>query len=638
MSSIRRWYVYLISAISLQAVTWALISLLRNLLISRLNSPRQSIAFSTAVILTGLPFFVVHWLWAQRLASRATGERAATIRCLYLFGMMAGFLAPFITNAFDLLGTLLQAESTASRRAHGLTSGDAVLYHLLALLILAVLWFYQQRIANADSEAVPETAHAAVVRRLYVLGFSAAGLTLTTMGIINLLRLIMMQYGSNVIVSNVIGRTSPGPDFTSEITRLLIGVPLWLIFWRWAQRLFDSRDRREQESALRKVYLYGAVFIGSLGSVTSATGILAGLFRRALGVASEGEGDIRTSLSAIIALGILWAYHAFILRDDTTGAQEAPRQAAVRRLYFYLVAAVGLSALLVGLIGDISVIIRSFEVGFGSPLRTEVSWFTAAIIAGLPVWLLPWRQEQNLALETSPEGASARSSMVRKIYLYLFVFAATVTVLSGTMSIVYQLLNWLLISSAPSLGDLGTWIASILIAVGVWLYHGFALRGDARLFSQEQAQRLQGLRLVVVDVGGSGFAPSLVVALKQEAPDLELTPIVLPTAGTEGAERTEDATHQEIANQLAQAGLIIGPWTIVVSAGVEGAVTPEIAQAVVNSPALKLLVPTRSAGWEWAGVSRWDVEAQVRQAIRAIKQIAAGKEVEPARRRDRRQS
>jgi len=633
MSSIRRWYVYLISAISLQAVTWALISLLRDLLIPQLNSPRQSMALSTAVILTGLPFFLVHWLWAQRLATRTTDERASTIRRLYLFVMMAWFLDSFIANALDLLGTLLGAEPTASRRAHGLTSSDAVLYHLLALLILAVLWFYQHRIANADSKAVPETANAAIVRRLYVLGFSAAGLSLTTRATINLLRLIMMQFGSNVI-----GRTSLGLDFTSEITRLLIGVPLWLIFWRWAQRLYDSLDRREQESALRKVYLYGIVFIGSLGSVTSATGILAGIFRRALGVTSEGEGDIRTFLSAIIALGMLWAFHALVLRDDTTGAQEAPRQAAVRRLYFYLVAAVGLSALLVGLIGDISVIIRSFDVGFGNPLRTEVSWFTAAIIAGLPVWLLPWRQEQNRALETSPEGASARRSMVRKIYLYLFVFAATVTVLSGTMFIVYQILNGLLISSAPSLRDLGTWIASVMIAVCVWLYHGFALKGDGRLFSQEQAQRLQELRLVVVDVGGSGFAPSLVAALKQEAPDLELTPIVLPPAGTEGAERSEDATHQEIANQLAQAGLIIGPWTIAISAGVEGAVSPEIAQAVVNSPALKLLVPTRSAGWEWAGVSRRDVEALVRQTIRAIKQIAAGKEVEPARRRERKQS
>ena len=627
MSSIRRWYVYLISAISLQAVTWALISLLRFLLIPRLNAPRQAIAFSIAVILTGLPFFVVHWLWAQRLAAKATDERASTIRRLYLFGMMAGFLSPFIANAYDLLGTLLQAESTASRQAHGLTSSNAVLYHLLALLILAVLWSYHQRIANGDSEAVPETANATIVRRLYVLGFSAAGLTLTTTATNYLLLLIIMQFSSNVM-----GRTSPGLALTSEITRLLIGVPLWLVFWRWAQRLFYSLDRREQESALRKVYLYAAVFIGSLGSVTSATGILAGIFRRALSVTSQREGDIRRSLSAIVALGILWAYHASILRDDTTGAQEAPRQAAVRRLYFYLVAAVGLSALLVGLIGDISVIIRSLDVGFGSPLRTEVSWFTAAIIAGLPVWLLPWRQEQNRALETSPEGASARRSMVRKIYLYFFVFAATVTVLSGTMSIVYQLLNWLLVSNIPSLSDLGTWIAAVMIAVCVWLYHGFALRGDTRLFSQEQAQRLQELRLVVVDVVGTGFASSLVAALKEEAPDLELTPIVLPTADTEAP------THHEIANQLAQAGLIIGPWTIAVSGGVEGAVPPEIAQAVMNSPAQKLLVPTHSTGWEWAGVNRWDVESLVRQTIRAIKQIAAGQEVEPARRRERRQS
>ena len=72
--------------------------------------------------------------------------------------------------------------------------------------------------------------------------------------------------------------------------------------------------------------------------------------------------------------------------------------------------------------------------------------------------------------------------------------------------------------------------------------------------------------------------------------------------------------------------------------GVEGAVSPEIAQAVVNSPAQKLLVPTRSSDWEWVGVGRGDVEVLVRQAIRAIKQIAAGKEVEPARRRERRQS
>jgi len=82
---------------------------------------------------------------------------------------------------------------------------------------------------------------------------------------------------------------------------------------------------------------------------------------------------------------------------------------------------------------------------------------------------------------------------------------------------------------------------------------------------------------------------------------------------------------------LAQAGLVVGPWMIAVPGGAGGAVTPAIAQAVLDSPALKLLVPTRAEGWDWAGVDRWDAEALVQQTVRAVKLIAAGEKVKPAR-------
>ena len=42
MASVRRWYIYLVSAISLQAVTWALIALLRNLSLPRLHPPPET--------------------------------------------------------------------------------------------------------------------------------------------------------------------------------------------------------------------------------------------------------------------------------------------------------------------------------------------------------------------------------------------------------------------------------------------------------------------------------------------------------------------------------------------------------------------------------------------------------------------
>ena len=624
MSTVRRWYIYLVSAVSLQAVAWAMIVLLRNLLISRLNPPPTLIAFPIAVILVGLPIFLAHWLWGQRLAGKAVEERGATLRRLYLYGTMAAFLGPFTANAFDLIGTLLRAESTLDRRPYRLTSGDAIVYHLLALLVLAVLWFYHQRIVAGDSKAISEAGGAATARRLYVLGFSAAGLTVTTLAMIHLLRWIMLQLGGNVVKGS-----SLDVGLTTEITRLIIGVPLWLIFWRWAQQLFDGPSEEERESALRKFYLYGAVFIGALSAVASATSILADIFHRVLGLSPEG--DIRILLPIIIGMGVLWAYHAFVLRDDAEKTGEAPRQAGVRRLYLYLVAAVGLSALLVGLSGDVSVIIRSLGKGFGTELREQLSWFTSAIIAGLPVWIIPWRQVQNRAVESGLAGTDARRSTVRKIYVYFFLFVATMTVLSSAVFIVFKVLSWFLGLDAPTLSELGHSIAFSMIAVGVWLYHGFILRSDHKLSSQEQVRQLEGLRVAVVDVGDAHFGYGVVEALRQEIPDLDLEPIVLTQPSTEGLVGETEGDDEKIATQLAQAGLIVGPWIIAVPGGAGGAVTPAIAQAVVDSPTRKLLAPTRTEGWDWAGVARWDAEALVRQTVCAVKQIAAGEEVKPAR-------
>ena len=616
MSSVRRWYIYLVSAISLQGVAWAIIALLRNLALSRLNPPPTAIAFEIAVILIGLPVFLVHWLWGQRLAAATKEERGATLRHFYLYGTMAGFLGPFTANAFDLLGTLLSVNSTIDRRPHSLTPGDAIVYHLIALIVISVLWFYHRRIIVRD--AVPVKGGLSTVRRMYVLGFSAAGLVLTTMANVYLLRWIMMQFGE----ADAIGGSSLGVGLATEITRLVVGVPLWLVFWRWAQRLFNGPSEAERGSVLRKVYLYAAVFVGALGAVFNTSLILASLLRALLGLPSKG--DIRVPLSLIVGMAVLWAYHAFAIRDDAAKAGAAPRQEGVRRLYLYLIAGIGLASLLAGLGGDISVVIRSLDEGFGSALREQLAWFTAAIVTGLPVWLLPWRQVQDSALARDARGADARRSIVRKIYVYLFLFLATMAVLSGAVFIVFKLLSWALGADAPTLNELGHAIAFILIAVGVWLYHGSLLRSDSRLSSQEQIRQLVSMNVAVVDTGDGHLGRAIVEALKKEMPSLDLEPITL--SASDAVPDTED-----IAARLARAALIVGPWTINVPGGADGAVRPDVALAVANSAARKLLIPTRPEGWEWAGVDRWDEADLIDQTVRAIKQIADGEETKPAR-------
>ncbi len=621
MFTVRRWYIYLVNTISLQAVTWAIISLLRNLFIFEIDP--LAVAFQIAVVIVGLPVFLAHWLWGQRLIGKEVEERGATLRRLYLYGMMAAFLGPIVANAFDLIRRLLGGTSTFQRHLYQqLPLGDAIVYHLLAVVVLAVLWFYHQRIVTEDSRAVPEMGGSSTVRRLYVLGFSAAGLTMTTSAIINLIRWIMLQLGGGVIKSGELG-----VGLTDEITRLIIGVPLWIIFWRWAGRLFHGPSDEEHASTLRKFYLYGSVFIGAMGAVANATGILASAFRRALSLPQEGT--IRQPLPVIIGMGMLWAYHAIALREDTEQVTEAPRQAGVRRLYLYLIAGIGLSALLIGLTGDINVIIRALGKSFGTSLREEFAWFTAAIIAGLPLWIIPWRQVQVGAEDSSLAGDDARRSVVRKIYLYFFLFVATMTILSSAVYIIFRVLSMLLGEDPLTFVELGQAISFSLIAVGVWLYHGRAIRGDRRISLSEQASSLAALRVAIVDVNKGSFGQAVIDELKREIPDITLKLIILKSEVAEGVDA--GLSQETITAQLAEAGLIVGPWVIAVPGGGGGVVSASIARAVTDSPARKLLFPLRIEGWEWAGVEPWETEALIRHTVRAVKQIATGEVVKPAR-------
>jgi hypothetical protein len=293
----------------------------------------------------------------------------------------------------------------------------------------------------------------------------------------------------------------------------------------------------------------------------------------------------------------------------------------VRRLYYYLVAAIGLAALLIGMGGDVSVILRALDEGFVVGLKDELAWFTAAIVAGLPVWILPWRKAQERAVRSDPDGANARRSTVRKIYVYGFLFVATMTVLGDAVFIVFRIVGWMMGLDAPTLTELGHAIAYLGIAISVWVYHGTVLRGDRRLDDEDEAERLADLHVAVVDVGEGRFGRAVVAAIKREVPELNLEPVVLA--------QTQDTG--ELADQLNQAGLIVGPWTITGVGGEGGAVPPEISQIVYDSPARKLLIPTRPQGWEWAGVDQWDADLLVRQTVRAVKQIAAGEEVTPTR-------
>jgi hypothetical protein len=603
MTGIRRWYIYLVSLVSLQALAWAVISLLQNLLV---YGRRADVAFDTdslswqiALIVVTLPVFLAHWLWAQRLVYKEVEEQTSWVRGLYLYGVMSSFLIPILFNGYELLQYLLQLVFKVEPRNFysQLTPANVALAQLLSIVVLVPLWFYHYRLTESELSSVsfPKS-----VQRWYVFGFAAAGLIMTAVGTATLLIWILEQFEGNTTVG------STTTLLAAELARLCVGVPLWLFFWRQAQQQFAQGDKAEQHSTVRKIYLYAFIFVTALTAVAATTGIFAGILRYFLGL--PAQGDIRETVAIIVVAAALWFYHARVLHQDIQASEEQPKQATIRRLYWYLIASIGLAAFLVGFGGDISVLIRSFSTAFVTEQRDQLAWFTAALVAGLPVWLWPWRQAQFAAAAPGEASRYERDAIVRKIYLYFYIFVATMTALASAVYIVYRLVSVILgVNTAVNLGaELAHAIAYIIMAVAVWLYHGAVLRSDTRLTAAPAMP--DSLQVVVLDQQDGNLGRPLLAALHQALPFATLQTVAFP-GDTQNGHEPETA--------LAEAELIITPWPMGQSQAV-------YATAVAHSPARKLLIPVRQKGWEWVGVEPWSLENIISETVEASRQIAVG--------------
>ncbi len=627
MVIIRRIYIYLVCAITLSVLTAAVLSLLwgQNWFgpsgAYDTRAPVLTLAFQIAMIVVAFPLLLVHWLWAEHLA-RNDEERGDVWRKIYLYGMLGVFLGGLIFQVLNLLsefwliGENLVFRSPQLWDPYGIARmGDAV----IGVFVFAIFGLVHWTIILWDARKLSEVDAAATVRRLFVLCASAASLTLMFGGFMESFRWLVYQFG-----------TTPPPSdvrLNYNVPNLVVGAVLWLAFWLYAQRLFNGPSEQEHESALRKFYLYLVVFVASAGAVMSAAFILDEILRQALGLRSGM--DLRDPFTFMVPCVIVWAYHHIVLNSDFRRIAVMPRQAGVRRLYLYLVAGIGLASVLGGLILGGNVLIRMLAGSvFANDVKETLAWSIAAVVAGLPVWLIPWRSVQHAAVVAGALGAEERRSVVRKTYLYLYVLFATVTMLISAIYILSQFLN-ILLGGRPSpslVTDVSQALGFALIAVCVWIYHGFVLRRDGALARKDQVEALGSLNVAVVDVADGRWGCDVVNELKRALPGLNISSIgVTPAAALAMGGPSEPS---KIVQSLRAGDLIVGPWTMLSALG---SVSSDAAQAIAASPARKLLVPLALPGFEWIGVERQNEQGMVRQVVRAIKQALQGQDIAPSR-------
>lgn len=302
---------------------------------------------------------------------------------------------------------------------------------------------------------------------------------------------------------------------------LLAGLLLWLWHWSQAQQIV-TRSEEEQRAVLRKVYLYAVIMQTVIVTLTSSAFFSYNLLRLWLGTNPSGNELITHAGDALLnafIYGLFWAYHAQVIKGDAALLpQEMPRQAGIRRLYYYLVALLGLAVLVVGLTSMWRVLLDFWLGGAATSALSrqgwgdEISFFATLIITGGTVWYLTWRKLQQRTF--GEVGRAELQALSRRIYLYVIVFASVITLLSAVSWLIYQLLRQLGEPLSNTLISQMSWALGATLTAGLaWTYHLRVMLTDQRTLAVVTA------RLKAETAPATSILPTVLILVQTSAND-----------------------------------------------------------------------------------------------------------------------
>ncbi|GAA5162204.1 DUF5671 domain-containing protein [Ornithinimicrobium tianjinense] len=256
---------------------------------------------------------------------------------------------------------------------------------------------------------------------------------------------------------------------------LAVGAAAWTVHW-----LLDLVRGPRTTGWLALVLLAGVG--GGLVTALSALSILLYdvlvWFVGDPGASSGGEhfASAPAQIGAVVAGLLVWWYHQAVL-----GAGWAGERSEVRRVYEYLMAAVGLLAAAGGLVMVLVTLVEAIAAGgdlvVGGGALNALLAALVLLVVGTPVWLWHWRLGQR-ARRVDPEGELR--SVTRRTYLLILFGVMGVAAVVALITLAYLLLQDLLEGTFGletmrrirfTLGILVT--TSLLSA-----YHGTVFRSD----------------------------------------------------------------------------------------------------------------------------------------------------------------
>ncbi len=531
MKSIRRLYFYLVAFISIEVVLWGLVSLLRSMVDDVISGNADTLAQALALILVGVPIFLIHWLWAQRAAARDEEEKTASIRAVFLYAILLATLIPVVQNLLSFIDrSLVQVTGLGVARSFASFREQTIADNLIAIIMNGIVAAYFWNVLRNEWATLTDKENFSDVRRLHRYIWMLYGLLMTVFGAQQILRFLFYVPGD---VLGELGREV----VVNGIALLVIGTPVWVYSWRVIQDSLADPD--EMGSVLRLGILYLLSLGGVITVITTAWMVVNTILNVVFGQNTTFSGfisEIGGPISIGVPLGLVWAYFGHWLNRHIEAVGDRVRQAGLKRLYNYILAFIGLVVAFVGvttLFNFLIGVVTDFGVAFSDTMRESLVASLSSLLVGLPLWLIMWRPMQVEALVQGEMGDHARRSVLRKAYLYLALFASVIGGMATAVGLVYQLIRVVLGVGVYDFLNTVLNLVQLLFLFGVVLvYHWNVLRTDGVSTADSLEEKQGGYSVLVID-SGNGFIDSVKAALAKLGSKVQIT-IANPEAKPEG--------------------------------------------------------------------------------------------------------
>ena len=314
-----------------------------------------------------------------------------------------------------------------------------------------------------------------ILRRLYLYLVSAAALATLATGLSALGSTILLFYFNDPQAE------FNRPALAAWSATTLVALPVWAVHFLFARR-YAHRDPAERASAIRRLYVYWACLLTSIGAAIAMNVAIAGLLRplldcdtmlRSASVSCPDYSGLVTIAQAawvMLVLGAIWAFHYRIARRDRAVVGEQGTSASLRRWYMYPALLVGFLMMLSGAAGVLELSwLRIVKSPLGVNQYRFIGDSAGIALAGLALWGIHARILARRHIEDD------RKSTLRAVEGFIGLAVCIVVALVGGAQILYYALARALGVANPGnvTGEIPALLAqpvSLLLVYGVAWY------------------------------------------------------------------------------------------------------------------------------------------------------------------------